>query len=140
MSRSSTKTAAALIRETGARVTGPRVRALASLLSQRTSSTHREIEERLGPDELIDRVTLYRVLDWLVAQGLAHKIAGNDQVWRFKAGRDDLSHAHAHFQCTDCSAVICMDNITIPGGFSLPRGFRLKRTEFLMKGLCPTCS
>lgn len=140
MSRLPTNIAADMIRKTGARVTGPRVRVLALLLSRRTPSTHRALEARLDANELIDRVTLYRVLDWLVVQGLAHKIAGHDHVWRFMAERDEVPHAHAHFQCTDCSAVICMNNVAIPGGFSLPRGFRLKRTEFLMKGLCPTCS
>ena len=138
MAKSPSRKAEALIRKTGGRVTGARVRALTCLLLRSNPSTHLEIEEYLNAREPIDRVTLYRVLDWLVAQGLAHKIAGNDQVWRFKAGHDDSSHAH--FQCSNCSTVICMDSIAIPGDFSLPHGFRWERSEFLLKGLCPACS
>ena len=57
------------IRRLGARATPARIRVLQLLRAAPTALTHGEIELALGAS-VIDRVTLYRVLDWLVASGL----------------------------------------------------------------------
>ena len=74
-----------LIRATGERVTNARIEILATLLEADGALTHAEIEGLLAQASGIDRVTVYRVLDWLTAQNLAHKISGDDRVWRFNA-------------------------------------------------------
>ena len=53
------------VRATGARVTGARIKALAALLQADEALTHTEVQRRLEQGdghELLDRVTLYRVL------------------------------------------------------------------------------
>ena len=72
------------IRRRGARATPARVRVLRLLREAPAPLSHAEIEVRLG-DMAIDRVTLYRVLDWLVDSGLAHKSADAGRVFRFSA-------------------------------------------------------
>ena len=52
------------IRRTGARATPARIRVLQLLRDAPAALTHNEIESALGA-LAIDRVTLYRVLDWL---------------------------------------------------------------------------
>lgn len=134
--------AESLIRQTGTRLTRARTRVLAFLLGQRRPLTHHDIQARL-PGEAIDGVTLYRVLDWLDANGLAHRIAGSDQVWRFSAnagasaGKAD--HEHAHFQCVRCDSVTCFTEIPMPRRVKLPAGFTSQDVDFLIKGLCPRC-
>lgn len=128
-----------LIRATGARLTRPRARVLAFLLEEEHPLTHHEIQARL-PGEALDTVTLYRVLEWLSANGMVHRIAGADQVWRFStsAGRQD--HDHAHFQCTSCDAVTCFNDTPLPRRVKMPEGFTSQEVDLLIKGICPRCS
>lgn len=132
----------AAIRATGARVTGPRVRVLALLQSAPGPLSHGDIEGSLGRDALpgIDRVTLYRVLDWLADVGLAHKAADARGVFRFSAAKPDVEHArHLHFRCTGCGGVFCLDAPPPPPP-ALPQGFHLAAMDLDIRGECPGCS
>ena len=61
----------------GERRTPARQAILTLLLDADNALSHQDIHELLkARNEPFDRVTLYRVLDWLVAQKLAHKLAG----------------------------------------------------------------
>jgi len=81
------------------------------------------------------------VLEWLTAHELAHKIAGEDRVWRFNAAGDEggRSHAHAHFKCNDCGDVICLDEVRAARDIRLPSGYRSQAVELTVKGLCAEC-
>lgn len=131
--------AESLIRPHG-RATPARLRVLDALLAAPHALSHAELEASLGDDaERPDRVTLYRVLDWLVANGLAHKIAGEDRVWRFNAAtRQD--HGHAHFHCTACGQVYCLSDLQPAVAVNLPPGYRFQGAELTIQGLCPRCS
>ncbi|UTY58970.1 Fur family transcriptional regulator [Massilia sp. erpn] len=139
ITKSTEHRAESLIRETGARLTKPRSRVLAFLLQQDEPLTHHEIQERL-PGDVLDSVTLYRVLEWLTEHGMIHRIAGADQVWRFNAGAAQHGHEHAHFQCTSCESVTCFTDINLPRKVKLPAGFISQEVDFLIKGTCPRCS
>jgi Fur family ferric uptake transcriptional regulator len=139
MKRSANELAEDAIRRTGSRVTSPRVTVLAALLSESRALTHQEIEQRLQRSRGIDRVTLYRVLDWLVQYGLAHRIATGDRTWRFDATDREHGHRHAHFQCGDCGTVVCLDDAGAPPTVNLPAGFRSHEIELTVKGTCAHC-
>ena len=126
------------IRATGERLTVPRERVLEVLLAAGEARSHQEIEKALGAAR-IDRVTLYRVLEWLVDKGLAHRIAGSDRIWRFSiAGEPHPSHAH--FQCRRCGKVLCLDETSARRiAMQLPRGCRPERVELTVTGLCAEC-
>ncbi|MGH7395645.1 MAG: Fur family transcriptional regulator, partial [Candidatus Methylomirabilales bacterium] len=105
-SRSVTR-AATLITDAGGRTTPARRAVLEILLAAKQALNHQEIEQSLRKrGSPCDRVTLYRVLEWLVSHRLAHKIVGDDRVWRFNTVHNDLE-AHPHFQCTHCRQVYC---------------------------------
>ena len=136
----SSQDALTMIQKMGARATTARVSVLNVLLSANYALTHGEIEQALGvKDGEIEKVTLYRVLDWLVNQELAHKIVGADRVWRFNAQRHPVPR-HAHFNCNDCGKVFCLENLNPVFAVTLPRGFRLDRADVSLQGLCPGCS
>ena len=139
MPTTTTTHAETLIRNTNARVTTTRVKVLDFLLAQNESLTHHDIQQRLAKDA-IDSVTLYRVLDWLTENGLVHRIAGTDQVWRFSAGGREHAHEHAHFQCTKCDKLTCFTELKLPQQIALPDGFHSQEMDFLIKGICPHCS
>jgi len=124
---------------TGQRVTGPRMQVLASLLKAKQALSHHDLEAALAPQQL-DRVTLYRVLDWLVEQGLAVRMAGADRVSRYAA--TDREHgAHAHFQCSDCGKMICLEEVSTRGlALNVPRGYRAEAAEVTVRGKCAQCN
>jgi Fur family transcriptional regulator, ferric uptake regulator len=140
MSISPHNSAEHLIREAGARVTQPRISVLTTLLAAPRALTHHEVERRVRRTLPIDRVTVYRVLEWLVANQLAHRIPGDDRVWRFNATADEHADKHAHFKCSDCRRVICLEDVAAPRHVSLPAGYRSQRVEITVQGLCAACS
>jgi len=129
-----------LLRNAGERATPARETVLDVLLGAARALTHQEIEQSAREHGLnADRVTLYRVLDWLVARRYAHRIAGEDRIWRFNAAGPE-AHGHAHFRCTECGQVFCLTDLQPGLGFSLPKGFRFERAELTIQGLCPGCA
>lgn len=131
--------AEALVKRTAARATRSRIEILAVLLAARRALTHHEIERQVRRAGM-DRVTIYRVLEWLVACGLAHRIAGDDRVWRFNAAEDEHAQRHAHFKCNDCGEVICLEAALPAGDVPLPSGYRPQEVELIVKGLCAGCT
>jgi len=130
-----------LIRRLG-RVTPARTRVLAALLAAPRALTHGELEQQLGEIDPLDRVTLYRVLDWLVQESLAHKIAAEDRVWRFNASASEnpsQAHHHAHFRCSQCGKVFCLEGMSTAFALNLPEGFRAEGVELTVAGRCPAC-
>ncbi|MBL8386351.1 MAG: transcriptional repressor [Burkholderiales bacterium] len=129
--------AAQSLRATGARVTGARIAILSLLTKANRALSHREVEQALETAH-IDRVTVYRVLDWLTSEGLAHKIADDQRIFRFSAvGRQ--GDAHAHFKCRVCSNVFCLPSGTAPR-LKLPAGFQGDEVELTVKGVCAQCA
>lgn len=129
------------MRGAATRTTRPRVEILALLLAAPRALSHLEIENELKRAPGMDRVTIYRVLDWLVARNLAHRIAGDDRVGRFNAA--DGEHAgrpHAHFKCNDCGGVTCLDTGLAAPRVPVPAGFRPQQMELTVKGLCAQCA
>jgi len=128
------------IRAAGARVTPVRLSVLALLRAAVSPVSHADLEVALTQDIAhVDRVTLYRVLDWLVDSGLAHKAADARGVFRFSAAEPSTDHkAHVHFRCTDCGGVFCIDTPR-PVAPKLPKGFRLSGMELDIRGECAQC-
>ena len=133
-----TDSASELIRSIGARATPARVRVLRLLRAAPAPLTHHQIEQALGAP-LIDRVTLYRVLDWLAASGLAHKNSDAARVFRFSAASVGEHATHVHFRCERCGRVYCLD-ASPPVIPVLPSGFSLNRMDFDLRGVCVNCS
>jgi Fur family ferric uptake transcriptional regulator len=140
-----TATADAAIRATSARVTAPRVAVLATLLTFDHAASHLDVAAAIAAHHAIDRVTVYRVLDWLVTIGLAHRIAGDDRVWRYKASGQPRRaapghHMHAHFTCEQCGQTFCLDNIQPKLKIKLPAGFTSAEVDLKLRGQCAHCA
>lgn len=146
--------ASALLSAAGVRVTDARLNVLSELLSSQRALSHLEVQDAL-PD--MDRVTLYRALDCLTDAGLAHKISGDDRVFRYSTGSETAGnkdhpaqHQHGHFKCTRCARVFCLDDAKQPPGLreqlqatlqtTLGRGFQSHDIELTIKGWCADCA
>jgi Fur family ferric uptake transcriptional regulator len=132
-------TAEEMIRQNGGRATAGRIGILAILLAEQQAITHREVEQRLPETLPLDRVTLYRALEWLTGKNLIHRVASDDRVWRYRANRELQAHRHAHFKCTCCAQVICLDDLTLEQNWHLPAGYQFQEIELTVKGLCANC-
>lgn len=131
-------TAKQLIQTVGQRATDARVAVLGILLATEHALSHQEIEQQLASKaQLIDRVTLYRVLEWALKTGLAHKLTGEDRVWYYNASRGD---DHAHFHCECCGQIYCLNEIKPSLALTLPKGFVLHQADVSIQGHCPSCA
>ncbi len=144
--RGSTTLAEAQLRNASVRITAARVKVLAALLDAERAFSHQDVQDALAD---MDRVTLYRALDCLTDAGLAHKIAGDDRVFRYSARAVHGSvahHQHGHFKCTRCARIFCLDSITDASTLenalqqTLGEGFRSHDIEFTIKGWCADCA
>ena len=159
--------AEAAIRATGDRLTQPRVAVLATLLATDHAISHLDVTDAIAHHHPIDRVTVYRVLEWLVSMGIAHRIAGDDRVWRFmlshpptttahhegkaEGGRKKTKegngnymvkthHQHAHFTCNDCGQTFCLDDMPPKLDLKLPIGFKTVDIDLKLRGQCAHCT
>lgn len=141
-----------LLRAAAVRVTPARLRVLGALLQAERAYTHQDVQDALSD---MDRVTLYRALDCLTEAGLAHKIAGDDRLFRYSAGAEHAvpqagavapHHQHGHFKCTRCGKVFCLDSsgeaalLRSALQETLGRGFQSHDIEFTIKGWCADCA
>ena len=117
--------------------TSARVLVLDTLLSASLPLSHPEIQKQIT--EPIDRVTIYRVLDWLSTQGFVHSVISPDKTRRFKASLQHSQHQHAHFECTACGQVYCLDEANDAITQSLPINFVATSIHLTISGVCAAC-
>ena len=122
-----------------ARTTAAKTRIHELIISSSVALSHSEIQDVL--DGLCDRVTIYRVLDRLMEEGVIHKIINVDGVVKY-AGCHSCStkhnHNHIHFSCQKCKTVTCLDDVE--PSFMLPKNYKVRELNFTVSGLCPQCS
>lgn len=121
------------------RNTAAKSKILELIISSSVALSHTEIQKSL--EGLCDRVTIYRVLERLLDDGLIHKIINVDGVVKY-AGchscNENHSHNHIHFSCLKCKSVTCLDDIKPT--FNLPKNYKVNEMNFTLSGLCPQCS
>ena len=118
--------------------TSARVLVLDTLLNAASPLSHTEIQKQIEP--YVNRVTTYRVLDWLASQGLVHSVINPDKTRRFKANSHHAQHQHAHFECTKCGQVYCLDDVNDAIIQQLPTQFMPQQIHLSISGICSTCN
>lgn len=132
----------ALLRAHGLRVTATRVAVLELLQHSEKALSQQDVESALPG--IADRVTLFRVLQAFDEAGLAHRVMDHQGVACYATcdnGCEAHRHndAHAHFRCTDCGAVYCLDDVVLPK-VKVPKGFKLKESHLEVEGSCSQCA
>jgi|GEM_PF-2839360 Fur family ferric uptake transcriptional regulator len=79
------KNAEKLILEAGLRPTKARIAELATISHTTAALNHADIMNVLEGNKKFDRVTIYRVLDWLHEHQLVHKILTDNRSWKFQS-------------------------------------------------------
>ena len=129
-----------ILQEAGIRVTAVR------LLVWRT--IHREfsgifnladLEEKLPT---VDKSTLFRTLNLLSENHLLDTIddGSGSQKYCIRNPEDPLSgKRHIHFNCRICHQTVCLTDVSLPE-VTLPAGYTVEDTEYVVKGVCPKCA
>jgi Fur family ferric uptake transcriptional regulator len=105
--------------------------------TSKSALSHAEIQAQL--DNICNRVTIYRVLDRLVEEGLVHKAVTTQGEVKFAVThQNSADNNHIHFSCEICNAVLCIDNAALD--FSLPEGYQINQMSFSVSGVCPKCN
>ena len=131
----------ALAESRGARLTPVRRRALEILLEAHRALGAYEVLDRLAQDGYGNQPPVaYRALDFLVEQGLAHRIS---RLNAFMAcTHPSESHSPAFFICRDCNAVAEVSGQTARAALAdaaVAIGFSVDRVAIEVTGLCPAC-
>ncbi len=133
--------AAAHCKEGGLRFTPVRRKVLEILLQEHRALGAYAILDRLREDGFGSQPPVaYRALDFLVANGLAHKI---ERLNAFIACvHPQKSHTPAFMICRLCDAVA--ETLSSPargalGDAARATGFRIERTVVEAEGVCPLC-
>lgn len=90
-----------------------------------------------------DKTTLYRTLKTFEKNKLVHSI--NDGTGCLKYGMCDKEceclpeQSHIHFHCNNCGQTYCIKDLNLPQ-ISLPKKFKAKEINLIVKGSCENCS
>jgi Fur family ferric uptake transcriptional regulator len=124
----------------GVRPTRARVLVLSHLLAQPEALAPRRLHAAVGGEAAVNRVTLYRILDLLVAQGLAARSSAGDRSLRYCSGRS--AQRVCHFHCLGCGQVRCLDPALLPlpsEAMEKGLGVTVERIEIRVDGRCEAC-
>lgn len=101
------------LRESGLRVTAPRVAVLGVLAKAEGPLSFTQVCHQLR-DADVDQATIYRNLVKLREAGLSLVVSRIDGIDRYAlAGDEDDNHRHPHFLCRDCGQVSCLDEVPL---------------------------
>ena len=127
----------------GARLTPVRRRVLEILLEDHRALGAYDILEQLAEEGLGTKPpVVYRALDFLTEQGLAHKIERLKAYTACTHPGQCANHAPAFLVCRDCHAVseTELDLADAPMRSDAEgTGFRIERIVVEAEGLCPAC-
>lgn len=142
-----------LMTDAGLRPTKARTAVLNTLLHSQSAMSQPEILSALQGIKEIDRVTVYRVLDWLQENALIHKISTDDRAWKYQLNTPKRNfktatnatpgilnnHGHAHLHCQSCGTVLCIHELAAHIPQSIFDTYQVSQIDISLKGLCPAC-
>ena len=119
-----------------------RVRVIEIVGNSSSPLSAQDIHDTMSRTQEINRVTVYRILDLLVENGLLEKISTADRAFHFGMAPNSNHPAHPHFYCRNCGAIECLSpeslqlemealNRTFPGV--------IEKAQVRLDGVCKTC-
>ena len=119
-----------------------RLRVLEIIGSHNFPLSAAEIYKALGHGNSINRVTVYRILDLLVAHGLVQRLSGGGRSFVYGLAPSDYHPAHPHFYCKSCGHMECLKPQSLHVDTKpMQRTFAglIQNVEVRVDGVCQTC-
>lgn len=101
-----------------------------------------DIFKTLERHSRINRVTVYRILDLLVASGLVDRISTGGRAFYYGMAPNANHQPHPHFYCTRCGRMDCLtpDSLHVDtGGLWKTFPGRIDKVEVRVDGICQHC-
>lgn len=101
-----------------------------------------DIYQTLEPRHAINRVTVYRILDLLVARGLVDRLSTGGRAFYYGLAPNKFHRPHPHFYCLKCGQMNCLNPESLPVDANpLWRTFpgRIDKVEIRVDGVCQNC-
>lgn len=130
---------AAMLERAGIKATSNRILVLRAIMESEGPASLPELEASL---ETLDKSSIFRVLTLLEKNHVVHAVEDGRGIECYELcggrGKDCIGEIHAHFYCTECRRVYCLENVAAPA-VPLPEGFRATSVNYMLKGICPSC-
>ncbi len=118
------------------RNTAAKIKILSIIRNSESALSRSEIQFVING--LCDRITVYRVLNRLVREGLIHQVINVDGGINYAiSDTESCNRYHIHFSCQKCQSITCMSDVEPV--FHLPENYRINSVNFTVSGLCPRC-
>ena len=131
-----------LLETNGLGHTPNRLRVLEIIGNSSQPLSAQEVIEELNRSGRVNRVTVYRILDLLVAKRLVERISAGDRSFRYGLAPNTNHKPHSHFYCVECGEMECLsaDQINLDTQ-PLQRSFLglIERVEVRFDGICQDC-
>jgi len=110
------------------------------LLKKQQAVSLLEIEQQF---ENVERSTIFRTLKIFQQNCIIHKVDDGTGAVKYALCSEgctcSFEDLHVHFLCTNCGQTTCLKELAIPD-LSLPENFRFESANFVIKGVCASCS
>lgn len=90
----------------------------------------------------INRVTVYRILDRLVAHGIVERLSTGGRAFYYGLAPNRHHRAHPHFYCKRCGQMDCLNPETVSidtAPFQETFPGRIDKVEVRVDGICKNC-
>ena len=90
----------------------------------------------------INRVTVYRILDRLVAEGVVERLSTGGRAAYYGLAPNEHHRAHPHFYCKNCGQMDCLNPETLNiETAAMQKTFpgRIDKVEVRVDGVCKNC-
>ena len=101
-----------------------------------------DIYKTLQRSSAINRVTVYRILDLLVAHGLVDRISTGGRAAYYGLAPNEHHRPHPHFYCKRCGQMECLnpESLTLAGdAFQKTFPGQIDKVEVRVDGICKNC-
>ncbi len=129
----------ALLEEHNVRPTANRIIVAGALAKAGMPMSLAELETEI---DSIDKSNIFRALVSFKDNHLVHAIEDGSNGVRYELCKShDHDHdedLHVHFHCEICGKTFCFEDIPVPK-VDVPEGYQPISTNYIIKGICPSC-
>jgi|TARA_B110000261_G_scaffold164235_1_gene212889 Fur family ferric uptake transcriptional regulator len=129
------------IREANLKATNIRTDVMQLFYENKQALSYADINKYLLKKE--DKATIYRTLKSFSEKGIIHEIFDGDKTTKYalcgkKCNTNKHHDSHAHFKCSDCKNVYCLEKPEIT--INVPNGYITNTFNLIVEGTCTNCS
>ncbi len=123
-------------------LTTNRLKILEIIGNNRSPLSAKEIYDTLSRSKVINRVTVYRILDLLVEKGIINRLTSGGRSFHYGMAPNENHPPHPHFYCKRCGIIECLNPETLHVEMeALKKTYPgvIEKVEIRVDGICKNC-